>query len=80
MKNIGKIFDFKDRQVVVLKSYNDEAESYEFHFLFDIENGVRAELKFGFDTENARDKSFDKLDSKKVETTVNDVVNSLNSN
>ena len=81
MKNIGKIFDLEDRQVIAIKYYNNDEDKspYEIHLLFDVDEGIRGEMRFGFSTKDMRDKGFDQLESNKVEDAINEVINKFDS-
>lgn len=79
IKNIAKVFDLSDRQVLFYKDERDEdanedASDQEFPWLvtarYHMPNGALTEAKYGFDTEEHRDMAFDGMDLEAAQATV----------
>jgi hypothetical protein len=75
MRNIGKVFDLDDRQVVVLKNeIDDKTTPYEFRLYFNTDDGTRLELGYSFKNESTRDLEFDKITQYKIDDAVTNVI------
>lgn len=79
IKNIAKVFDLPDRQVLFYKDERDEeanedVSDQEFPWLvtarYHMPNGALTEAKYGFDTEEHRDMAFDGMDLEMAQATV----------
>tara|TARA_R110002096_G_scaffold174566_2_gene350345 strand:- start:728 stop:1075 length:348 start_codon:yes stop_codon:yes gene_type:complete len=80
IKNIAKVFDLPDRQVLFYKDERDEevnedVSDQEFPWLvtarYHMADGALAEAKYGFATEDTRDRAFDGMDLEAAQAAVN---------
>ena len=79
IKNIAKVFDLPDRQVLFYKDKRDEemnedVSDEEFPWLvtarYHMADGALAEAKYGFATEEIRDRAFDGMNLESAQATV----------
>ena len=79
IKNIARVFDLPDRQVLFYKDERDEemnedVSDEEFPWLvtarYHMADGALAEAKYGFATEETRDRAFDGMNLESAQATV----------
>jgi len=70
-----KIFDLKDRQVLVMRDFdNEETPSKPLMVISFFEKGLKLNIKIGFEKEKDRNKSFNDLNEKNVQGIIANVL------